>query len=287
MTHPPRTLRSRLSRAGLALAAIAAFGFVTAAPAAAADAPAEGWVRVAHLSPDTKSVDVRLTALAGGGTVFELDGVGYGAVSDYWTLAPGTYVVSMVPAGAPASTTPVISQSVDVQAGKPLTVAALGKNAALSTTVFTDDLTAPADGQARIRVIQASTTAPIVDVATDTGMAIATDAAAGSATLYTSVPAGPWNLALTAPTTTSSASVDLAAGSVASLFVLDDATGGLVVKSVLDSAGVGPLPTGGIQTGGGATAVHVNSNSEMLGVVAALGLFAAMTTGIVVSRRRA
>lgn len=279
-------LRSRLVRTALALAAAAGLALAAAAPAAAADAPAEGWVRVAHLSPDTKSVDVRLTALAGGGTVFELAGVGYGAVSDYWTLAPGTYVVSMVPAGAPANTTPVISQSVDVQAGKPLTVAALGKNAALSTTVFTDDLTAPADGQARIRVIQASTTAASVDVATDTGVAIATDATAGSATAYTSVPAGPWNLALTAPTTSSAASVDLAAGSVASLFVLDDASGGLVVKSVLDSAGVGPLPTGGIQTGGGATAVHVNSGSEALGVVAALALFAAVAAGVAVTTRR-
>lgn len=279
--------RTRSIRLGLALAAAAALGLAAAAPAAAAETPsAEGWVRVAHLSPDTKSVDVRLTALAGGATLFELGGVGYGAVSDYWTLTPGTYVVSMVPAGAPATTTPVIQQTVDVVQGKPLTVAALGRNAALTTTVFTDDLTAPADGQARVRVIQASTTTPTVDVSTDTGVAIAKDAAAGSATPYTSVPAGTWTLALTGATASSTGSVDLASGSVSSLFVLDDAAGGLVVKSVVDSAGIGAVPTGGIQTGGGATAVHVNSVEELLGGVAGLAAFAGFALFLALRARR-
>ncbi|NQX12620.1 DUF4397 domain-containing protein [Microbacteriaceae bacterium VKM Ac-2855] len=280
-----------LARVGIVAAATAVFGLAAATPAAAAPAVAnEGWVRVAHLSPDTKQVDVRLTALAGGGTVFELDGVGYGAVSDYWTLTPGTYVVSMVPAGAPATTAPVIQQSVDVVAGTPLTVAALGKNADLSTTVFTDDLTAPADGQARIRVIQASTTARTVDVSTTTGMAIASDATAGSATAYTSVPAGPWTLDLAAATATSSSAVDLASGSVASLFVLDDASGGLTVKSVVDSAGIGAVPIGGIQTGGGATAVHVNSAADAFAGVAGIGVAGIALIGsvaaLIVVRRR-
>ena len=99
----------RLVRAALAVAAVSALAALGAAPASAAEAPpATGWVRVAHLSPDTKSVDVTLTALGGGGAAFELDGVAYGAVSPYWTLQPGTYVVSMVPSDAPEGTAPVI-----------------------------------------------------------------------------------------------------------------------------------------------------------------------------------
>ena len=279
--HPFAPSSRRRSWAVVAVAAVSAATLLGAAPASAEE-QGTGWVRVAHLSPDTKSVDVTLTSLAGGGAAFELDDVAYGAVSPYWTLQPGTYVVSMVPSDAPEGTSPVIEQSVDVSAGTPLTVAALGRNAVLSTTVFTDDLTPPADGQARVRVIQASTTASQVDVATTTGTALATDAAQGTATPYTSVPAGPWSLDLSAGSVSATADLDLAPGSVASLFVLDDASSGLVVSPVLDSAAVGDLPVGGIQTGGGATAVHVSSAqgadgpavSGLLGIVSVLGLIA-------------
>ncbi len=112
---------------------------------------------MAHLSTDTKSVDVQLTALAGGAVVYELDDVAYGAVSPYIPLADGTYVVSMVPSDAADGTQPVVQQSIDIAEGEPLTVAAYGRNADLTTTVFEDDLSAPAEGEARVRVVQAST----------------------------------------------------------------------------------------------------------------------------------
>ncbi|SMH40359.1 protein of unknown function [Rathayibacter oskolensis] len=288
ITRSARPLR-RLPRAAIALAAVAALAALGAAPASAEEAaPATGWVRVAHLSPDTKSVDVSLTALAGGGAAFELDDVAYGAVSPYWTLTPGTYVVSMVPSDAPEGSAPVIQQSVDVTAGTPLTVAALGRNAVLNTTVFTDDLTPPADGQARVRVIQASTTASQVDVVTTTGAIIASGAQQGSATPYKNVPAGPWTLDVSTASATAKADLDLAAGSVASLFVLDDAAGGLVVSPVLDSAAVGDLPTGGIQTGGGATAVHVGSAGAPLvqGFVGIGSVVALLLAGVAFFARR-
>ena len=164
----------------------------------------------------------------------------------------------------------------------------------LRTTVFTDDLTPPADGQARVRVVQASTTASQVDVATTTGTLLATGAAQGTATGYTSVPAGPWSLDLSAGAVTAKADLDLAPGSVASLFVLDDASNGLVVSPVLDSAAIGDLPTGGIQTGGGATAVHVASTTSaaaplvdgLLGVLSVLGVFAAVAGALALIARR-
>ena len=83
-------------------------------------------------------------------------------------------------------------------------------------------------------------------------------------------------------------------GSVASLFVLDDASNGLVVSPVLDSAAIGDLPTGGIQTGGGATAVHVASTTSaaaplvdgLLGVLSVLGVFAAVAGALALIARR-
>jgi hypothetical protein len=276
----------------LAAVAFAAVGALGSATAAHADQPGQGWVRVAHLSPDTKSVDVTLTALSGGAVVSELDGVAYGAVSDYIGVAQGTYVVAMVPVGAPEGTAPMIEQSVDIKPGQPVTVAAYGRNADIDTTVFTDDLTPPATGQARVRVIQASTTAESVDIATTTGMPITTDAQQGTATTYASVPAGPWTLEVNADAEESRAQIDLASGSVATLFVLDNASGGVTVKSVLDSAAVGDLPVGGIQTGGGGTAsehiaTETGTQRSAVDLLPLAALLVALTGGLLLVRRAA
>ncbi|WP_382306333.1 DUF4397 domain-containing protein [Herbiconiux sp. UC225_62] len=291
-TRNDHSTMRRLPLAGAALTAALALatGGALTATAAHADPAGGGWVRVAHLSPDTTSVDVRLTGLAGGDLVSELDGVAYGAVSDYIEVPQGTYVVSMVPSGSPDSTAPMVRQSVNILSGQPVTVAAYGRNAELDTKVFSDDLTPPAEGQARVRVIQASTTAKAVDIATTTGVPVTQKAKQGTATGYASVGAGPWTLDVTSDpatstTRTSQAQIDLAPGSVATLFVLDTADGGLTVKPVVDSAGVGELPTGGIQTGGGGTATeHVGvGNLAGVGVLLLLGVLGATA----LQRRRA
>jgi len=96
---------SRRRRLATVLALTAATGVALAgalvgtSPAHAADG--DGWVRVGHLSPDTKAVDVTLTSLKGGQVVMDLDDVTYGQVSPYQALAAGTYVVSMTAADRP------------------------------------------------------------------------------------------------------------------------------------------------------------------------------------------
>jgi hypothetical protein len=78
-----------------------------AAPVTAhAAAPAEGqpaYLRLAHLSPDTPTVDVYVDSAADPSRSFVVPGVGYGVVSQYQPLAPDSYVISMRAAGAPAS----------------------------------------------------------------------------------------------------------------------------------------------------------------------------------------
>ncbi|GGF19502.1 DUF4397 domain-containing protein [Subtercola lobariae] len=265
-----------------AVALAALIGLLFAAPASAlasaartsgstttASAPnaasGTGWVRLAHLSPDTAGVDIQLTALTGGKVVESLTDVVYGQVSNYLALPQGTYVVSMASTGQ-SMTTPVIQTSINITAGQPITVAAYGKNADVRSVVFTDDLTAPGTGQSRVRVVQASTSIPTVNIATTTGVVVAAGAAEGTATPYANVPAGDWMLELTSASGASGASnsssastaeVSLAPGSVSTLFVLDNASGGVTVTAVTDASSVGDLPTGGIQTGGGATGVHV------------------------------
>lgn len=294
MTRTIDTSRSssRTPRRGLralALAAVAALplalGVATAPAAMAASTAPSGWARVAHLSPDTKSVDVQLTALAGGAVVYELDDVAYGAVSPYIPLTEGTYVVAMVPSDAADDAEPVVRQSVDVTQGVPVTVAAYGRNADLKTVVFTDDLSAPTAGDARVRVVQASTVEPVVDVDTAQGRAIARSVPTGSATDYAEVSAGSWDLELSGADETASSAVDLPAGSVSTLFVLDDAAGTLTARAVTDSATLADMPIGGIHTGGGGTAAQPVPAAALLAGAGAL--LVALAAAVVVRRRRA
>lgn len=247
-----RTTRSPRRLVGALLAASALALSLAAAPTAASAADGgTGWLRLGHLSPDTKSVDVQVTSLSGGSTLFELDGVGYGDVSPYTELDPGTYTVSMVPAGASASTAPVISADVTIDAASATTVVAYGTAADLEVAAFEDDLAQPSAGNARIRLVQASTLTPEVDVATSTGMPIARGAKAGEATGYAEVPAGSWTLELEGDDVRSATDVDVASGSVSTLFVLDTADGGLTILPIVDSAATATVPEGGVATGGG------------------------------------
>lgn len=263
------TLRSLVSAA--ALVAVVAIG-AGASPALAAtgEAPAAtgavGWLRIAHLSPDTKSVDVRVTALMGGASVYELDSVKYGAVSSYRSMPTGVYTIAMVPAGSKSTAKPMLSASVSVKAGKASTVAAYGPNKKLALKVFTDDLSTPAAGQARIRLIQASTKTSSIDVKTATGISIAQDAKSGTATGYAEVAAGPWSLTLTGKNVESIEPVSLTNGSVTTLLVLDTTGGGLAVRPIVDSAAVGAVPVGGVQTGGGYLATTERSLDTLTSV---------------------
>ena len=257
-TAPAQPVRRRRLAAVLALTAAAgvalAGSLVGVSPANAADG--DGWVRVGHLSPDTKAVDVTLTSLKGGQVVMDLDDVTYGQVSPYQALPAGTYVVSMTAADAPADSKPVITTNVTVDSGQPITALAYGPNDDLKTQVFKDDLTAPAEGQAKVRLVQAANVSKTVTVATSTGTTIAEDAPFGSASGYAQVAAGPWTLDLTGEKVSGTSDVDLAAGSINTLFVLDNSTGGITIVPVVDSAATAQAPVGGVQTGGGYLAEH-------------------------------
>ncbi|GIG36494.1 DUF4397 domain-containing protein [Cellulomonas pakistanensis] len=294
-THLPTALapapRTRRTLGGAAAAVlVGGLALTGAATAQAAPAPPEptatdGWARVAHLSPDTKAVDVELTALAGGAVLYELEDVAYGQVSDYLTLPAGTYVVSMVPSDAPEGTDPAIEQSLTVTPGEPVTVAAYGRNAALRTAVYEDDLTNPADGESRIRVVQASTVADSVDVTTSTGTVVTEGATPGAATGYATVPAGAWTLELGGDAS-GTAQVDLAGGTVSTLLVLDTADRSQTVAVVLDAAAPGATPAEGVDTGGGWGAATPTTTPAPLPVAltACAGLLGA--GGVVLALRR-
>ena len=87
--------RWRITRAGFAasLLALSTLGVALAgvfAPTAASAATAKvGYVRLAHLSPDTPDVDVYLDSVSTSAKEQVFPGVGYGVVSPYLSLGVG------------------------------------------------------------------------------------------------------------------------------------------------------------------------------------------------------
>lgn len=277
----------RLARR-LAAAAVTAVLLTLAGPAVTASAATggTGWLRVAHLSPDTAHVDVSVVALSGSAPKVKLKDVAYGSVSRYLSLPPGTYAIAMTPAGG--GTTPVVQKSVQVRSGTASTIAVTGRNSALTTHVFHDDLSTPSTGTARVRLVQAATTVHNVSVTTSTGRVIARSAALGTSTPYTTVPARTWALRLTGDGSTTTSNVALKNGAVVTLFVLDTASKGITVKPVIDSASVGAVPKGFLATGGGFLAHQARAEARAAEV--ATGLLVAVAGAgaglVVVARRR-
>jgi hypothetical protein len=248
------------------IAVLAALGL----PAAwAAD---DGMIRLAHLSPDSPSVDVYVDNVADPGARITLTGVGYGSVSPYQSLPPGTYTVSFRAAGADPASPPKLSTTADVGPGTARTVAGVGLFANLSLAVLDDDLSLPPAGSARVRVISAAATAPSVDVSVG-GTTLASGLAMGKAGDYVDIPGGQTTLRITpqgGPPAEVPVTVD--AGSVYSVLVLDQQGGGLTVTPVLDAASMPTVPAGGVETGAGGTAEAPVSAPVAVAVLVVLAL---------------
>lgn len=266
---------NRMRRPLFAVLAVALVAMaLPAAPASAASR--DGWVRLAHMSPDTAAVNITLSSLSGDVTLFRLQNVGYGAVSKYMRLPQGTYALAMVPAGQnDPDATPVVSGSVQISAGKAETLAAIGKNDDLKTTVFSDDLAEVSGGDARVRIVQASVTHDSVD-ATAGSTTVADGASFGDVSKYATVPAGTTSIELKAGADTETVSQRFAAGSAHTLFVIDDAKGNLTVSPALDSAAATETPVGSLAAGGGGLADGTSQLALLLAAGAAVGGFGAL-----------
>jgi hypothetical protein len=227
-----------------------------AAPAVALAAPADtppAYLRLAHLSPDTPTVDVYVDSAADPSRSFVVHGVGYGAVSQYQPLPPDSYVISMRPAGADAATPPVISTTVDARPGAAYTVAGTGKSANLGLSVLNDKLDIPPAGKASVRVINAALSVPSADVGPVNGPVWAKGVAFGTETAYVDCPLGKWDLAVSSSGTSSTVPLTLQENSTYTVLLIDKGEG-LEPQVTRDSTGAGTVPSGAIETGLGGTA---------------------------------
>lgn len=270
-----RSLALRL--AALAGSTLVAFGIAAAASPAAQAAAGTGFVRLAHLSPDTPAVDVYLTSVAGAFAPKVFPAVGYGVVSDYLELPNGTYTVEMRSENAPASSKPLLSKVVTVEEGKAYTVAGVGRftDKSLGIEILVDDLSQPGQGSARVRIIHASVKAPELNISLATGTPIANDVKFAQTTTYTEVDSGRWSVRLQPVPSGQAATVDvsLGAGSVYSLIVLDGSNG-LTAKLRTDAQGGSVVPAG-VNAGGGGQAGGTTRLSLLWAGAAAALLLAA------------
>jgi hypothetical protein len=225
-----------------------------AAPAASA-APASsgaGWIRLAHLSPNTPPVDVYLYSFGSSHAMVVLRHVAYGAVSPYGKVTAGQYTVAMRGAGAKPSSPPVLSTSVHIAPGGAYTVAGMGPKAGLRLQVLQDELTTP-PGKSRVRVIQASLKHNKVTIMAG-GQTLAKGLPFGHVTGYVTATPGTWRVHVVGMGAMGAEHVTLVAGSVYTLVVLDSSGNGLQIDPLEDAAGSTVMPSGGAATGLGGTA---------------------------------
>ncbi|NHA67906.1 DUF4397 domain-containing protein [Phycicoccus flavus] len=276
----PGTLRRLLAAVAaatgaLGLVAVGAGPAGAAAPAVPA-AKTTAWVRAAHLVPGVGTMTIRLVPFSGSSTSdiptegvpeAQADGttrvleraVGYGGIGDYRQVPSGLYAVTIRPAGSGTDGPPVLTGTFDARPGRAVTLAALGGSKKdPRVEAISDRLSPPPAGTASIRLLPAVPDASTLTVRAQDGPTIATDAPYGRPTPYRSVKAGSWTLDVTTggggdPV---SASVDVPAGGVFTVFVLADGQGGVVLKPVADAQGAGTMPVSGVQTGLGGLATR-------------------------------
>ncbi len=235
-----------------ALASGVAIASVPAASAATAHHHGnDGWIRLAHLSPNTPPVDVYLYSFGNSHAMIVLHHVAYGTVSPYEKVTAGEYTVAMRGVGASPSSQPVLSTSVQITAGGAYTVAGMGPAKGLRLQVIPDRLTTP-PGKSLVRVIQASLHYQKITVDAN-HRTLAKQLIFAHVTNYVSTPPGSFDVHFAGMGAKGSANVSLAAGTIHTLVVLDSHNG-LQIANLEDAAGSAVAPIGGADTGLGGTA---------------------------------
>jgi hypothetical protein len=279
--HP---LLSRLL-AGLALSAGLA-GLLAPAASAATAKPMpsmDGWMRLAHLSPNTPAVDVYLYSFSSPHATLVLHHVAYGTVSPYTKVAAGAYTVAMRGAGVSPSSPPVLSTTVDVMAGAAYTVAGMGPASGVRLQVLPDRLTTPM-GKILVRVIQASMQQHLVTVTAGQEV-LASKLAFGKLTSYQVANPGTWTFSAVGGSERTSRTIKLTPDCIHTIVILDG-PGQLKIDDLLDSAGSMVMPTGGVSTGLGGTAPRPVSPAAPWVMAMGAGTLLMLAGGFAIRRYR-
>ena len=267
---------ARISIVVLSLA-LSTLGVGVTASAASNDV---GYLRLAHLSPDTPKVDVYVSSFGNDDEPTVLRSVGYGAFSPYQGVPAGSYTIAMRLEGAPASEPPVLSTTIQLEAHTAATVVGMGKNTELALVTITDGMELPGTGKTKVRVIQAAMSVPAVDSVEVAGSEVASDLAFTEYTNYSDVTAGTTTVQASAGSETAEQSADLVAGGTYTI-VVQDAESGISVLPIQDFAAANEIPTGGVEAGLGGSAGGLADSWALV----ALALAVAAIAGLAVTRQ--
>lgn len=261
---------------------------LAAAPASAA---LPGYVRLAHLSPDIAKVDVSVTSFRGRNYSKKFAGISYGALSQYQRMAPGIYTVAMRSHGASGPRPSVIRGTLNVTEGEAYTVAGVGRKDDFSLRVIRDQFEQPAPGKAAVRVVHASSAAPVVDVRATTGSWRAEGVRFPSTTPYSEIAASTWTFRAVpkaAGVRPGEHTVDMKAGTNYTALILDGGTSGVRLVVRPDAAASASTPVGGVDAGlGGGVAVRGDSTGLPGDVLLAMFALAVATSTLLWTKRRA
>ncbi len=165
--------------------------------------------------------------------------IAYGAASGYVSASTGSRHLQIEPSGG---STTIVDQNVSISSGSFTTVF----ESSAGPVVLTDNNSAPSSGNINLRVINASSnigSADVYIVTSGTGIGSANPNFSGvsfpSATGYSSVSAGSYQVIFTFPGTTStkfsSSAMSFSSGQVRTIVALDGQSGG-ITASVLSDA---------------------------------------------------
>jgi hypothetical protein len=205
-----------------------------------AQSAADTRIRFAHFSVDAEGVDIYIDGNK------KMQRVPYQAVTDYISVPAGKHTIEARGEGQPQTAPAVFEVAPDLGGGKSFTVAALGPVANIQAKVFEDDLTPPAAGKSKIRVIHAADGVGAVDVGVKDGDVLFPRLDAGAISTYLEVPAGQYALQVRATGTQESLfdkTVTVNASGIYTIAALGGGDKPLSVRGYIDIASSTPVAT--------------------------------------------
>jgi hypothetical protein len=306
MSLPGRAVKRHRKMAALAVVAVTGLLVTPVLSGRAGAAATDGFLRLGHFALGTGTVDEYVD----GSVVAKA--VAYTQVTSYAEVTAGPHSIALRPGGAAATTQPLTTLTATVAPGSSSTIAIVAGGGGVAASVYTDDLSAPPAGKAKVRVIHAVSAIQAVNVFVSPAAAptaasptaiVASPAAVslpstpafsnlafGAASQYADLPAGSYEVDLQAAgsgqVVLAAHSWPVAADTIASVVVLQG-TQGVTLEVLRDAAGTPATPAGAMATGEGGTA-H-GSGLQLPGglplAAATLVALGAMAATIVLRRR--
>jgi hypothetical protein len=233
---------------------------LTALPARAVTQESQALVRLVHLAPGVPTADVYVD-----GTRM-MAAVPFKTASKYHRTGASVHTLTIRPAGSTTASAPAASARVSVLPGAAYTVVLLGTPRQLQVKVAKDDFSAPPSGKAKLRIVNAAPQSPPLDIGVAGGPTVFRNVTYGMISNFETVQAGRFSIEVRAAGSSTvlftQGASRLPAGAIITVAGTITSTGKIEMLPILDAAGAGNLPRGGVATGAGGTA----------GVPAAVGL---------------